>query len=157
MSTAVAPVTSSVEVAAPIERVFDAFVNRMDAWWPREHVLHDSPYETAQIEPFVGGRWFTRHADGVETTVGKVEQWDPPRRVAVSWMINLEWACEPDESKASLVTATFSPVDGNRTLVELVHDRFEAHGDGHESMARSVAGEQGWPMILERFAASLIA
>ncbi|MDQ1689060.1 MAG: hypothetical protein QOK42_2035, partial [Frankiaceae bacterium] len=93
MTAVTAPVRTSVEVGVSAERAFDAFVNHMDDWWPRAHVLHDSPYVTSHIEAGVGGRWLTVHADGAETTVGRVEVWEPPRRLAVSWMISLEWTC----------------------------------------------------------------
>jgi uncharacterized protein YndB with AHSA1/START domain len=155
MTTTVAPVHTSVEVAATADTAFAAFVDRMDEWWPRAHVLHDSPYVSSHIEPGVGGRWITRHEDGVETVVGRVHEWDPPNRLAFSWMINLQWACEPDEAKASRVTVTFTPVADSRTRVDLVHDRFEAHGPGHESMAQGVGGDEGWPMILQRYAEAL--
>ncbi|MDX6223686.1 MAG: hypothetical protein QOE64_62, partial [Frankiales bacterium] len=50
MTAVTAPVRTSVEVGVSAERAFDAFVNHMDDWWPRAHVLHDSPYVTSHIE-----------------------------------------------------------------------------------------------------------
>lgn len=49
------------------------------------------------------------------------------------------------------MTVTFTPVDGG-TLVELVHDEFERHGEGGSAVADGVRG--GWSGTLDRFAAA---
>lgn len=42
------------------------------------------------------------------------------------------------------------PETGERTRVELEHRHLDRHGDGWEGMREGVAGDQGWPLYLER-------
>ena len=44
-----------------------------------------------------------------------------------------------------------------RTRVELDHRNLERHGPGWEPERDGVAGDQGWPLYLERFAKQVTA
>jgi hypothetical protein len=39
-----------------------------------------------------------------------------------------------------------------RTRVEIEHRNLERHGQGWEGVRDSVAGDQGWPLYLQRYA-----
>ena len=67
----------------------------MTDWWPSDHHIGDAPIQEIVIEPFEGGRWYTRHEDGSETSTGFVAAWDPPARVVVTWQIGADWRYDP--------------------------------------------------------------
>ena len=84
-------VSVSIEVEAKPERVFAAFTEEIDAWWargPRFRFL--APYDgTMTLEPGVGGRLLHVQdaAAGRLFVVGRVEVWEPPRRLALTWRL----------------------------------------------------------------------
>ena len=46
----------------------------------------------------------------------------------------------------------FVPESTERTCVELEHRNLARHGAGWEGLREGVAGEEGWPLYLQRFA-----
>jgi hypothetical protein len=46
----------------------------------------------------------------------------------------------------------FIAESAERTRVELEHRHLDRHGEGWESLSEGVAGDQGWPLYLSRFA-----
>jgi hypothetical protein len=53
------------------------------------------------------------------------------------------------------VEVRFIAESPERTRVELEHRNLDRHGDGWEGMREGVAGDQGWPLYLGRFAESV--
>lgn len=147
-----ADVRVTVTVDAPIERAFRVFTERWDAWWPRSHHLGAAELVAVVLEPRVGGRWYERTADGKECDWGRVLAWDPPRHVALSWMIGIGFVANADPDHASRLDVMFAEDGPGRTTVTLVHSEFERHGTGWESMREGVAGQGGWPSILDAYA-----
>jgi uncharacterized protein YndB with AHSA1/START domain len=146
-----AAVRRSVTVNAPIERAFAVFTESFGTWWPADYHVNPNGYETAFIEPVVGGRWFERAPDGSEYDWGRVLAWDPPRRVVLTWQLNNEYVFEPDRS--SEVEITFTSEEVGRTRVDLVHSKFEGLTGG-DSVAAVVGGETGWGRLLPLFRAA---
>jgi hypothetical protein len=70
-----------------------------------------------------------------------------------SWDIGPTWQLEPDPDNASEVEVRFLAETPDRTRVELEHRNIDRHGPGWESVAEGVAGSQGWPLYLDRYAA----
>lgn len=152
MSTtfAIAPVRKSVTVNAPQARAFAVFTEGLDRWWPRTHGIGTAPMVKSTLEPRVGGRWHTLHADGSETVTGIVKVWDAPKRIVFSWDVNANW--KPDTTVGSEVEVNFTAVSETVTRVDLEHRKFEALGaEGGKKMAGDVNG--GWPRLLEMFKA----
>jgi uncharacterized protein YndB with AHSA1/START domain len=147
----IAPVRKSVVVEATPEQAFALFTAGIDRWWPKAHGIGSAPLRESIIEPFVGGRWYTRHEDGSEAVVGQVRAWEPAKRFIVSWEISADWKPDARAAFASEVEVRFAPESGGRTRVELEHRDFErmAAGTG-EKMRNDVDG--GWPTLLEMFA-----
>ncbi len=143
-----AAVRRSVTVNAPVERAFAVFTDSFGTWWPESYHVNPNGYETAFIEPFVGGRWFERAPDGSEYDWGRVLAWDPPHRIVLAWQLNNEYVFEPDQS--SEVEITFTAQDGGRTRVDLIHSKFEGLTGG-DGVAAVVGGETGWSALLPRF------
>ena len=149
----IAPVRKSVMVQASPERAFGVFTSGIDRWWPKSHGIGAAAVKESIIEPFVGGRWYTKCTDGSEVTVGHVRVWEPAQRFVVSWEISAQWKPDSREQFASEVEVRFV-ADPAGTRVELEHRDFERMGavDG-ETMRNGVDG--GWPGLLDLFAKEL--
>jgi uncharacterized protein YndB with AHSA1/START domain len=145
-------VRRSVTVEAPQERCFEVFTARFDSWWPlATHHIAAVEASGAVIEPFAGGRWFERAPDGSECDWGRVLDWEPPARIRLAWMLDAQFAYDPDESHATEVEVAFVPEGAGRTRVELVHSGFERVLDGAK-MQQGVGGDGGWDSLLQLFA-----
>src|SRR5262249_39066802 len=117
----IAPVRRTIVVDATPERTFAVFTAGIDRWWPRGHGIGAAPLVKSVIEPFVGGRWYTTHEDGVEVTVGHVRAWEPPGRFVVGWEITPDWKPEPRIDLSSEVEVRFLPEAGGRTAPAPAH------------------------------------
>ena len=51
-------VRREITVAAPPERAFAVFTERMDTWWPRSYTIGSAELDKVVIEPREGGRWY---------------------------------------------------------------------------------------------------
>jgi hypothetical protein len=142
----IAPVRKTLIVEATPERAFEVFTAGIDRWWPKNHSLGAAPLLETIIEPFTGGRWYGRHADGTEVVVGHVLVWEPAQRFACTWEISADWKPDARVSFTSEVEVSFHPEPQGRTRVELEHRRFERMERG-EKMRTEV--DRGWPAILE--------
>jgi uncharacterized protein YndB with AHSA1/START domain len=107
------------------------------------------------FEPRVGGHVYDRGVDGSECRWARVLAYEPPNRVVFSWDISPMWKIETDLDKTSEVEVRFVAESPDRTRVELEHRNLDRHGDGWEGMREGVAGDQGWPLYLSRFAEHL--
>ena len=152
----IAPVRRSVTVAATAQRAFEVFTAGIDRWWPKSHGIGATPVLESVIEPFEGGRWYSRHQDGSEVVVGHVRVWQPPERFVVSWEISADWKPDARVALASEVEVRFVAEGTASTRVELEHRNFERMGaQAGEKMRSDVNG--GWPTLLELFANSAAA
>ena len=148
----IAPVRQSIMVEAPIERAFRVFTEEFGSFKPPEHNLLSVPIAETVFEPRVGGHVYDRGADGSECRWARVLAYDPPNRVLLSWDISPRWQIETDPAKTSEWEVRFTAEAPNRTRVDLEHRNLERHGEGWESQRDGVAGDQGWPLYLKRFA-----
>jgi hypothetical protein len=147
----IAPVRKSIVVQATPEEAFEVFTARIDRWWPKTHGVGSAPVRESIIEPFVGGRWYTKCEDGTEAVVGHVRIWLPAERFVVSWEISAAWKPDARLAFASEVEVRFLADGAGRTRVELEHRDFERMGsEAGETMRKGVDG--GWPALLELFA-----
>jgi Activator of Hsp90 ATPase homolog 1-like protein len=148
----IAPVRKTVVVRSSPAEAFEVFTARIDHWWPKTHGLGTAPVRESIIEPFAGGRWYTKCEDGTDVVVGHVRVWQPAERLVVSWEINAQWKPDARAAFASEVEVRFIAEDSASTRVELEHRDFERMGapDG-DTMRNAVNG--GWPGLLALFAA----
>jgi uncharacterized protein YndB with AHSA1/START domain len=159
----VAPVRKSVVVNVDPARAFEIFTQGFDRWWPKKlpadpalaqrnaaaAATPPSPVKESIIEPFLGGRWFSRCEDGSEGVLGHVLAWDPGHRLLLSWEFSAQWT--PNASASSEVEVTFKAEGPGSTRVELEHRHFERLGkEGGEKMRKDVEG--GWPARLDLYA-----
>jgi uncharacterized protein YndB with AHSA1/START domain len=140
-------------VQASPARAFEVFTAHIDRWWPKTHGIGTAPIRESIIEPFVGGRWYTRCEDDTDVVIGHVRVWEPAARLVVSWEINATWKPDARVAYASEVEVRFEPEGAAATRVELEHRNFERMGEeAGEKMRLAVDG--GWPKLLELFAQS---
>jgi uncharacterized protein YndB with AHSA1/START domain len=139
----------TAEIGVPVDpaTAFELYVSRPGRRHPAEG-LSGAPAEIV-YEPFPGGRWYERAADGRECEWGRVAEWDPPHRLVLAWMVGAstgEWAFDPDPAHASRAEITFEPTDRG-TCVRVRHTGLEAHGSGAASIRRGAS--RGWVEDLE--------
>jgi uncharacterized protein YndB with AHSA1/START domain len=147
----IAPVRKTILVETTPQHAFEVFTAGIDRWWPKSHGIGSAPVRESIIEPFVGGRWYTRCEDGTDVTVGHVRIWQPAERFAVSWEISADWKPDARAAFASEVEVRFLAEAAGRTRVELEHRSFERMGAAAgETMRKGVDG--GWPALLDLFA-----
>jgi DNA-binding transcriptional ArsR family regulator/uncharacterized protein YndB with AHSA1/START domain len=138
-------VTKTVRVNAPLAVAFDVFVGQQ--WWPvATHHLAEPPGTEAVLEPFAGGRWYERAADGTETDWGTVLAWQPPHRLLLTWQVSAQWTFENDPARGSQIEVTFTPEGQNETRVDLTHRHLERYGPEAERMRRILDGKGGEPL-----------
>lgn len=153
-SIPIAPVRKSVVVDSDARHAFEVFTAGIDRWWPRSHGIGKAPLRESVIEPYVGGRWFTRHEDGSEAVVGHVRTWQPGECLVISWEIGADWKPDGRAELASEVEVRFITESATRTRVELEHRLFERMGAAPgETMRAAVDG--GWPGLLQLYAAEV--
>jgi uncharacterized protein YndB with AHSA1/START domain len=142
----IAPVRRSVRTKAPPERAFRIFTAQIGQWWPKGRTVGPKPHVDLVIEPFVGGRWFERDTDGVETPWGEVLAWEPPSRLMLAWRLGADHRYDPD--LLTEVEILFAPAEGGGTEVSLEHRNLERFR--RDEWAAAV--HQGWTEMLAIFA-----
>jgi uncharacterized protein YndB with AHSA1/START domain len=146
-------VSQHVVVQAPIERAFTVFTERFGDFKPPEHNLLGVAIAETVFEPKVGGNIYDRGIDGSECRWARILAYEPPGRVVFSWDISPQWQLETDPDRTSEVEVRFVAETPERTRVELEHRNIDRHGPGWPSVTTGVAGTEGWPLYLERYAA----
>ena len=144
-------VTKSVVVEVSAVRAFQLFLDQ-GRWWPvaTHHVARPAG-ETVVLEPFVGGRWYERSTGGAETDWGHVLQFEPPRRILLSWQVNSDWEYEPDPARASEIEVTFTAETRRRTRIVLEHRHIERYGAHAEHMRNALDRPGGAEGVLRAF------
>jgi uncharacterized protein YndB with AHSA1/START domain len=128
-------VRKSVIVAAPVERAWEVFTERLHSWWPLDtHSIGANRVEEIVVEGRPGGRVFERIRGGGEESWATVLVWQPPNRLVLSWEIT---DCESE------VELRFRP-EGDGTRVELEHR-------GLDGGKASGSYDQGWTHVLGRY------
>ena len=145
-------VRREVVVNAPVDRAFALFTERFGDFKPKEHNLLGVPIAETRFEPRVGGHIYDVGEDGSECRWARVIAFDPPTRVVFSWDISPYWQVETDLAKTSEWEVRFTAETPQRTRVEIEHRHLERHGDGWQGVRDGVAGDQGWPLYLQRYA-----
>jgi uncharacterized protein YndB with AHSA1/START domain len=145
-------IRTEIVVEAPVDRAFQVFVDEFDKIKPREHNLLPVDVAESIFEPRAGGRIYDRGVDGSECQWARVLVYEPPSRVVFTWDISPRWQLETDPSHASEVEVRFVPETPQRTRLELEHRHLARHLEGWEGLREGVAGADGWPLYLQRYA-----
>lgn len=148
-------IRTEIVVEAPAERAFQVFVDQFDKIKPREHNMLQVDVAESIFEAHAGGRIYDRGIDGSECQWARVLVYEPPTRMVFTWEISPHWQLETDPARASEVEVRFVPETPQRTRVELEHRHLDRHLDGWEGLREGVAGPDGWPLYLQRYANQL--
>jgi len=143
------PVRKSVTVPVTPDVAFRIYTEQPREWLPPEHTFIRNP-ESVTFEPWAGGRFYERGADGSEITRGTITEWDPPERLAVTWRIGPDWQPVFDDSGASVIVVDFALSGANTTEVMLTYTHLDRHGEMAD-MIRSAISRPG-PDTLDRYA-----
>jgi DNA-binding transcriptional ArsR family regulator/uncharacterized protein YndB with AHSA1/START domain len=148
-------VLKTVVVPLPLVEAFALFVQQ-DRWWPvATHHLAEPHGETVILEPFLGGRWLERGADGQEQDWGRVLVWRPPHQLVLSWQVRSDWTLEPDPAKASEIDVRFLAEAADRTRLEFEHRHLERYGEQAERMRAILDGPIGAVGVVNAYAAAV--
>jgi uncharacterized protein YndB with AHSA1/START domain len=118
----------AITVPVPASEAFGIFAGHPAEWLPAAHTFVPEPLLIA-MEPRVGGRFYERAADGSEVTRGTITDWDPPRRLAVTWRIGPGWRPVPDDERASVIVVDFVPAGPASTRVVTTYTQLHRHGE----------------------------
>lgn len=146
----VEPIRREVVVDVGPPRAFEIFTAEITSWWPAEHHIGSAPIAEEIIEPRVGGRWYTRHEDGTETSTGVVTAWDPPGRLGLTWQIGADWAFHDD--LVTDVEVRFVDAGDGRTRVLLEHRGLEAYGAQAQAVRAMFESPGAWTATLAAYA-----
>jgi uncharacterized protein YndB with AHSA1/START domain len=134
-------ILATVEIAAPVERVFRALSSdEIVHWWGSSETYRTTEWR-ADVRP--GGRWQARGvgADGKPFGVeGEYLEIEPPHKLVQTW--KYDW----DGGHSTKLTYRLEPIDGG-TRVTVRHEGF----GGHAESCR--AHGSGWSRVLEWLAA----
>jgi uncharacterized protein YndB with AHSA1/START domain len=150
---AVESVRREVVVPVSAQRAFTIFTADMTSWWPSEHHIGSAPIEEIVIEPHAGGRWYTRHTDGTQTSTGHVVAWEPGERLVITWQIGADWKYHVD--LVTTVEVRFVQEETDRTRVVLEHRDLEAYGADAEKMRETFSQPGAWDATLAAFASAV--
>lgn len=143
---------ATATVSLPPAQAFEFFTGSMNRWWPSEYHIGGADMVDTVLEPWVGGRWYERGADGSECDWGRVLAWEPPHRLVVTWQINGHWRFDDDPRHASEIEVRFTPDGLDQTTVDLDHRHLDRLVDGQTMHDQIVQAGGGWSAVLERFA-----
>jgi uncharacterized protein YndB with AHSA1/START domain len=135
------PVIREVRIACTPARAFSGFTQGVDAWWPGSH---RRPGATMVLEPGVGGRFLQRLSDGGEVVLGEVVAWEPPDRLAYTWL--------PGADEMPTHVEVRFEADGAGTRVRVIHSEGES-GLGDAWRERAQRFVAAWGEVLPAWTA----
>lgn len=153
-ATALDPVFAHVVVPCGADDAYGLFADRLGSWWPPEYSWAGDALVEIGIHPDEGAMCFELGPHGFRCDWGRVLAAERPERLRFTWQIGPSREPVPDPELASEVEVRFLAEGSDSTRVEVEHWRFERHGAGAEGYRDALASEQGWPYVLERYAAA---
>jgi len=145
-------VTKNIQVNISVEKAFDAFVNQINAWWPKEYTWSQEHLKEIKIDAQKDGLCTEIGPYGFRCDWGRVIEIEQNNKIVLKWQISPQRVPEPNPDKASEITVSFQENSGT-TSIELEHAHFENHGEGAEEYQQAMDSEYGWEYILQRYVA----
>jgi hypothetical protein len=146
MMTDLEPIVHEYALRCEPKSAFVIYTTRIGDWWDPRYSANPETFESATIEPWVGGRIYASHADLGHHDWGEVTHWQPGRQVVHTFTL------AQDPSHPSEVAAKFEPgEDGPGCVFRLEHGGWTTTN----AATREKFGD--WPVMLGRFAALIEA
>ncbi len=143
------PVKKTVTVPLPKDKAFELFTKRMVDWWPMQtHSVYSNiegmaPSPNLVFEQTAGGKVIEKLANGTDAVWADITEWQPNE------MFEMAWYPGQSPEEATRVLVTFTAVDGG-TRVDLLHDGFEARGEGASAIRDNY--HNGWDPVMACYA-----
>lgn len=144
----VSDVRKTITVPAPAGEAFRIYVEQALEWIPAGHSFLRDPQFMA-MEPWAGGRFYERGADGAEITRGTILDWSPPHRLVVTWRIGPDWQPVFDDERASVIEVDFIPAGSDVTEVALTYTQLHRHGEMAAVIRSVLAGPGPGPTLVQ--------
>ncbi len=126
-----------VRIEAPAERVWQALVDEIGRWWPRD--FYAGPAKSFRLEPRLGGRMYEDWGNGAGATWYAVTEIDPGRSLGLSGTLPAAFG----GPAISLLRLVLRP-EGEATVLELTDSEFRrATEKAHASL------DEGWRQLFE--------
>jgi hypothetical protein len=123
----------ALRVAATPERAFEVFTRDIALWWRPNALFAFTPRAPGVLsfeskeggEPGQGGCLIETRAGGKVFEIGRIDVWDPPRRLAFGWR---QATFAPDQN--TRVEVGFEAI-GEETRVTVTHDGWDSVPAAH--------------------------
>jgi hypothetical protein len=145
VSASLAPIAHEYVLPRRAEDAFETYVARIGEWWDPRYTANPKTLEEVTIEPRGGGRVYATHSDIGKDDWGAVTVWEPGRGLVHTFTL------AQDPAHPSEVDVEF--VSDDESTCSL---RF-AHGGWTEANAAARPKFGDWRVILDRYAALLVA
>lgn len=126
----------ALRIAAPPERVFEAFTAEIGQWWRPNALFRPTRRSGGRLsmEPGVDGRLLETGPDGEADEIGRVRVWEPPARLVLTWRPTSFTAEQETE-----VHVRFEPVEA---VTRVVVEHF-----GWDAIPREHVARHGFPLF----------
>ena len=127
MNTGGSRVLVAMRVPAAPARAFAVFTDDIALWWRPNPLFQFTDERTGRLEfePGPDGRLTETYDDGTVFEIGRIREWEPPHRLALSWR---HASFSPD--KETEVHVRFEPV-GDQTRITVEHFGWDAFPPEH--------------------------
>lgn len=145
-----------IHINVPVNNAFSHFIQSFHLWWPREYTWSRELLEKIEIGSKKDDLCSEYGPHGFRCDWGRMIEVVHNERISFTWQISPKREPVPDPSRSSVITVKFHSENEGTKLV-LLHDRFENHGEGHETYKSAMDSEYGWQYILEKFREFLVS
>jgi uncharacterized protein YndB with AHSA1/START domain len=135
-------VERTTAIAAPPERVWQAWVSEINRWWAKPYYNDHDRVTGLELEPCLGGRFVEKWGGGgAGFLIGQVIEWLPPLRLAYTWS-ERGWV-----GAVTVARLELDPDGQGGTLLHFTHAGFERLP---ESARMRDGYAEGWEDLVSR-------
>jgi uncharacterized protein YndB with AHSA1/START domain len=135
-------------VELPRPKAFKLVVDYPELWWTSPFWENRGERLDVRIYPLVGGTCYQVDKKGQAQVWGTVLSIEDPLYLRIAWQVSQDGEQIADPAAASRVMINFREA-GDRTRLEVTHNKFLRHGEDGGDYMREMMKPDGWPRILE--------